>query len=127
MERGRPSSLESTKIRKSCQDAFIKGLSVLKTAEDLKLDKNTVSKYFIEFREKLVDGMDKDFVQEQRTAKQMAMKKLEDSIAVIDKLIERLLGNLDEEDAIWYTQYIKCLEVKSGFEQQRYALEMSQQ
>jgi predicted transcriptional regulator len=127
MERGRPSSLDSTKNRKNCQDAFNKGLSVLKTAENLKLDKNTVSKYFIEFREKLVDGMDRDFVHEQKVAKQMAMKKLEDAIEEIDSAIKIAFekSKHDESATSWYAHYIKCMEIKVNFEQQRYAIEMA--
>jgi hypothetical protein len=57
----------------------------------------------------------------------MAMKKLEDAIEEVDAAAKIAFdkSKKDESATSWYAHYIKCIEIKVNFEQQRYAIEMA--
>lgn len=122
---GRPSVKEQEENLIKCKKMFYDGLSILSASEKTGLNKETVCNYYKEFREDFVENLDNNFVDEQRTAKQMALKKLEESIEQVEAAAAIALSNSHGEDGSpWYGHYLRCLEMKASFEQQRYALEM---
>lgn len=123
--RGHPTESEAKTIRTQCEKAFNDGLGVLSAAEELNLNKNTVSSYYTEFREKLFDKMDKDFVLEQKTAKQMSIKKLEDRIKEVKNIKKLIIENIKLDEPTIYDKLLKCEEIGASLEQARYSLEMT--
>ena len=128
---GIPSTMESKGIRLKCEEAFNKGWGTLFTARELKLNKNTVSAYFVEFREKLFQNMDDEFIKEQKTAKQMGIMALDEEIKNVDNMINDPEHGIqikvidDPENPAWLSQLKSAIELRSNLKQQRYNLEMS--
>ena len=122
---GRPSIKEIEKHKNDCKKAFYQGVTILTASEELDLNRETVSKYYKEFREKFIEELDEEFITEQKAAKHFAMKKLEDKVKEIDDIMSNIINDKKTSSDKKHDQLIKCVEVKSGFEQQRYNLEMA--
>jgi hypothetical protein len=123
--KGRPTNQEGIKIKEDIEKAFNKGWGVLYAAEQLKYNKETVSLHYIELREKLIEAMDKNFINEQRTAKYFAIKKLQERIGEIDLIMHDAFDHKSGETNIWHSTIIHCIEVKASLEQAMHALEMT--
>lgn len=129
--KGMPSAIESKDTRKKCEDAFFKGWGTLFTARELHINKNTVSAYFVEFREKMRQQMDEEFITRQKSAKELAIMSLDDEIKAIDDLINDKDHGLmiktieDPENPAWSAQVKSALEYRSNLKQQKHNLEMT--
>lgn len=122
---GRPEGKEIEENRKKCEKAFNDGWGVLYASDQLGLNKNTVSSYYKIFREDMVKDMDTNFINEQKVARQMAIKKLDDGIEAIKVILSSASNHMGAKTPAFHNTTIKCIEVKMDLEQLRYSLEMS--
>lgn len=123
----RPTSQESDANKKKCEEAFNKGYPILYAAGKLELNKNTVNKYYLMFREDMAANMDKEFISEQRYHKAHAMRALQSRMEVLEEQVTRLKGRVeeDEENPTWESNLTKSLIELSNLEQQMHGLGMS--
>lgn len=122
---GKPSGATVAANKEKCKKAFNKGWGVLYAAELIGLNKNTVSSYYQELREEAIEKTGEDFVMEQKTAKQLAIKKFDEEIERLNELEDEFENKKTKKDPTWHDRILKCIELRANLEQQRYALEMT--
>lgn len=90
-KRGRPSLAKQVEIRKNCEEEYLKYHSAAHAATILKLNANTVEKYFREFQEAELEETNSDFITKQHAVKNKIVARLDD---ILDKL-ETQYGSID--------------------------------
>jgi len=82
---GRPSKNKQLEIRKILEDHFEKGESASHTSQVTGINIKTVSIYFNEFTESLVESSDTDFITRMIVAKEFALYRLDIAIDELEK------------------------------------------
>lgn len=125
LPRGRPTIDKAIEVETRCQEAFSKGYSILKAAEEYNLAPDTVWKHFQKFKKALFANMTQDFINDQRLAKWQAIKSLEDAVEKVDVILRSSSNNMNSEDSNWHSTSLQAIKLKTDLEQQKFALDMT--
>lgn len=127
MKRGKPSAGEQSKLYKDTLEHFEKGHSAVFTARELSVNRNTVDKYFAEFREKMIESMDKDFINRQKTAKEFALAGLDSDLEKLNEQYDDVDAKCkdDPENSAWESIKTQIISRMADIRQQKADLEMS--
>jgi len=124
---GRPRKPETPKIRESIRECFLNGDNILGAAAKTGHSKNTINSYYKEFADEIIEKDDKDFVRRQKTAKEIALFRLN---KVIDEIMTHF-GILKEKAAdefdndAWDRNKLTAMSLVGTLIQQRTDIEMS--
>jgi flagellar biosynthesis chaperone FliJ len=126
-KKGRPSVTEQKKIKKKCEEAFNLRLTIRDACKYTGYAMDTISKYYGELRDNLIDKLDKDFLREQRVHREFAMEALREKVEKLKEL-QLIIGESmkeSENEAPYLSLLLKTIEDISNYEQQLHALGMS--
>lgn len=127
MKRGRPEVTEQTKLYKALQTRFERGESIAYAAREEKVNIKTVQNYYREFREKMVEQTDQDFINRQKIAKEFALAGLDEDLQKLrtqfDELVQ--LCEDDPENSAWQSIRLQVTAKMAELKQQKADLEMS--
>jgi|SRR6185312_2559106 len=128
---GKPDSGTQLANHKACKEAFEKGWGVLFASKMLKLNKNTVSDYYDKLRTDFLQHEGNNFINQQKMAKEFAIKALDDEISELDDLIDDKENGFykryldDSENPAWGSLLKSTIELRSNLKQQKFALSMA--
>ena len=84
MKRGRPTKHDRSKIKKSLQSYYQKGISASVTAKASKINYKTVLKYFAEWDKEILELEDKDFLRRTKITKEKTLQVLDDEMISLE-------------------------------------------
>ena len=127
MKRGRPTKQDEPKIKEEIRKCFLNGDTILGAVDKTSYNKNTISDYYKEFTDELIEKTDKDFIRRQKMAKEIALFRLN---KVIDEIMTHF-GILKEKAAdefdndAWDRNKLTAMGLVGTLIQQRTDIEMS--
>jgi len=117
--KGRPTNKQQQDLRKELLKYFNEGRSISYTAEHSKHPKDTVEKYWYEFRHMYTEEMNEDYVLRQRASREQALKKMDENIDRWKKIVDRREG-----DDANVKDYMNALKEYEALIERRAALNM---
>lgn len=126
MNVGRPKKADEPKIKAEIMKCFLNGDNILGASDKLGYNKETINNYYREFSKTVIEDLDKDFVNRQKTSKEIALLRLN---KVIDEIMTHF-GILKEKAAdefdndAWDRNKIAAMALVGNLIQQRADIEM---
>lgn len=127
MERGRPKKTDTPKIREAIRVCFLNGDTILGAADKTGYNFKTINLYYKEFASEIIEKNDEDFIQRQKTAKEIALFRLNKVIDEISNhygiLKEKAADEFDNDS--WDRNKLTAMSLIGTLIQQRADIEMS--
>jgi len=127
MERGRPLKQDQVKLRKILLEHWGKGHSAGYAAKLEKVNIKTVTEYYKEFNEEIVEKVDEDFIVKQKAVKFQTLTQMDELIAESQKQLEGLKAKCEEDpdNSSWESIKASVIKDQMLFLQEKSNLEIT--